>query len=112
MTTAKQTQLCAHAILHLSIMQGTHMCRRPLTEHCSLATVQWHDTHRLLSGSVGLLPGWMKRAVPMLSHVMRLVRLSSWCQMSGVDDSCCFSWLKNTARPAQLPTREHKVMQL
>lgn len=33
MTTAKQTQLCAHVILHLSIMQGTHVCKRRLAEH-------------------------------------------------------------------------------
>ena len=30
---------------------------------------------------------------------MSLARLSSWCHMAGVCDSCSFSWLKNTARP-------------
>lgn len=45
-------KLCTHVVLHLSIMQGTHVCKRPLTEQCSLATAPWHEIYRLLSGSV------------------------------------------------------------
>ena len=51
---------------------------------------------------LGLSTRWptcSRGPAPTLSQPMSLARLSSWCHMAGVCDSCSFSWLKNTARP-------------